>query len=62
MTSFIKAFKYNYCFDQIVQNFGSYHAFIEIKEDNFIQITNRKPQEEAKYVDEQDQKKLKEIM
>ena len=52
------AFKYNYSYDNLVQNFGSYHAFVEINKEDFILITNRKPQEEYKYVDEPDQKVL----
>jgi len=47
-------FKYNYNFDKAVQNYGSFHAFIEITENDYIIITNRKIQEKEIYVDEPD--------
>ena len=47
-------FKYNYNFDKAVQNYGSFHAFIEITENDYIIITNRKIQVKEIYVDELD--------
>ena len=39
----IKITKYNYCFDQVVQNFNCYEAFIEISDSgNYLKIFNVK--------------------
>ncbi len=58
VNSFILGFKYNYNFDKAVQNYGSFHAFIEITENDYIIITNRKIQVKDIYVDELDQNVL----
>jgi len=48
------SFKYNYNFDKAVQNYGIFHAFIEITDEDYIIITNRKIQVKDIYVDELD--------
>ena len=57
----IDAFKYNYALDSVVQNFGTFECFIELSKDyKYIKITNRKPNEQIKYILEADPEKLQE--
>jgi len=50
-----KCYKYNQSIDQSVQNFASYEAILELSKDGTrLNITNKKPIENPKYVLESD--------
>lgn len=51
----IMGFKYNYSLQEVVQNFASFHMYIELnKEADYLYIYNRKPVERTKQVLESD--------
>ena len=54
-TNRLAGFKYNYSLNEEVQNFTSYHMFIEFdKSGEYINIINRIPIERVKYIIEAD--------
>ena len=51
----INCFKYNYAFEEVVQNFNSYQSFIQLSPDGTeLVITNRKPREKLEYLHQED--------
>ena len=51
MTNKLKCFKYNYAFEEVVQNFNNYQSFIQLSPDGEeLVITNRKPVEKLEYI------------
>ena len=56
----LAGFKYNYSLNEEVQNFTSYHMFIEFDESGeYINIINRIPVERIKYIKTADPEKIK---
>jgi len=56
-------YKYNYALDKEVQHLGSYNAFFYLSNANsYLNIINRKPNSETKYVLEADKELIKNAM
>ena len=62
MTNKINCFKYNYAFEEVVQNFNSYQSYIQLSSDGTeLIITNRKPIEKLEYLHEEDPQVIDEV-
>lgn len=62
MTNKMHCFKYNYAFEEVVQNFNSYQSFIQLSPDGTeLIITNRKPKEQLEYIHEEDPQVVDEV-
>lgn len=62
MTNKISCFKYNYAFEEVVQNFNSYQSYIQLSPDGEeLIIVNRKPREKLEYIHEEDPKVVEEV-